>query len=64
MAYHTVVEFNHDKMHNIENTKDFGKILKELLSDTYLPEKQKRALSYYGLKIINQHHSSKCPYIK
>lgn len=62
MAHHTVVEFNHDKIHEIEKAVGFGLTLKKLLSDSYLPERQKLLLREFGIKIIEQHHSDDCPY--
>jgi len=63
MARHTVVEFNHDKMHEIIKIKDFGVILNDLLRDAYHPTAYAILMRRYGMKIINKHHSSDCPYI-
>ena len=62
MAHHTVVEFNHDKMAEIVTAENFGKILNDLLRHAYIPKAEEIFKRRYGIKIIERHHSSECPY--
>jgi hypothetical protein len=55
MAIHTIIEINHDKAHLWEEN-DFGKTL--LLAITDRHPQAKRLLAFYGIRILNQHHSS------
>ena len=59
MAIHTIIEINHDKAHVWFKDLKFGWNLYHALAGTLLKETAKQTLSYYGIKILNQHHSSK-----
>ena len=58
MAIHSVIEINHDLAHKFKKDKEFGQRLYYALAGRYPTEFCKKVLGYYGIKVIDQHHSS------
>jgi hypothetical protein len=63
MAIHTIIEINHDKAHLWLKDPKFGYnlyhvLIKGFFKDNILDQNE-RILRNYGIKVLNQHHSSK-----
>ena len=62
MAHHVIVEFNLDKSHTYKNSPQFPRDLNRALAKRYVDNKA--VLKEYGIKVLNEHHSSDCSKIK
>ena len=64
MAHHIIVEFNMDKAHLFENSPQFPTALFRALSHLYRKFDNENILRGYGIRVLNEHHSSDCSKIK
>lgn len=58
MAMHSVIEINHDLADKFMDDPDFGRRLYGVLAKMWGSEKCQGVLKEYGIKLIDQHHSS------
>jgi len=58
MAIHSIIEINHDKAHLWSKDPKFGINLYNILADKLSYNVKKQILNNYGIRFLNQHHSS------
>ncbi len=61
MAFISTIEINHDKAKIFRDDPKFGENLYMALAGMYFAKTNERILQNYGIKIIDQRHSSDKP---
>ena len=64
MAFISTIEINHDKAHVFRDDPKFGENLYMVLARRYHAKINDQILQNYGIKIIDQRHSSDNPRTK